>query len=95
MRLRKWLRDSIFKLVRQDLALFLQEHEAELVAVFREELCCLDDAIPEENLFIDIKMGPLGEVILHSALRAFVHFLTGGATATPGPADSASCRPAK
>jgi len=92
---RRWLRESIFKLVRQDVALFLQEHEEELIAVFRDELNRLDDEIPEENLFIDIKMEPLGEVLLHSALRAITRFLTARPTAKPAPADSAPPRPVK
>ena len=79
MGLRKRVREWIFNLVRKDVALFLQEHEQELLAVFRDELQRLDDEIPEEKLFIDIKMVPLGEVILKSALRAVTCFLTGTA----------------
>jgi len=57
--------------------MFLADHEEELIQIFREEIQNLDDAIPEENLFIDIKMVPLGEVILRSVLRALSRFLTG------------------
>jgi hypothetical protein len=95
MGLRKWLRESIFNWVRQDVAALLQEHEAELVVIFRDELRRLDDEIPEENLFIDIKMEPLGEAILHSALRAITRFLTAAPTATPAPTGSAPPRPKK
>lgn len=76
MKLRKRMREWIFDLVRKDVALFLQEHEAELLAVFRDELQRLDDEISEERLFIDIKMGLLGEVIVKSALQAVTRFLT-------------------
>ena len=65
-----------FELVRHDLALFLQEHEADLMQIFREELQRLDDEIPEESLFIDIKMVPLGEMVLKASLKALQRFLT-------------------
>ena len=76
MNLRQKLRESAFNIARQDLALFLQDHEEHLMAIFREEMQRLDDEIPEENLFIDIKMVPLGEAILKSALHAITRFLT-------------------
>ncbi len=75
--LRRSMRETAFQLARRDLAMFLKDHEEELIHIFREELQNLDDAIPEENLFIDIKMVPLGEMILRSALRAISRFLTG------------------
>lgn len=76
MALRKFIRESAFRLARQDLALFLQDHEEDLLKIFREEMQQLDAEIPEENLFIDIKMVPLGEAILKSALHAIRRFLT-------------------
>ena len=76
MRVRQLIRESAFKIARQDLALFLQDHEEHLLVIFREEMARLDDEIPEENFFIDIKLVPLGEVILKSALRAITRFLT-------------------
>ncbi len=77
--LRKIVRESAFHLARRDLALFLTDHEEELIQAFREELQRLDDEIPEENFFIDIKMVPLGEVILRAALQALRRFLVEGA----------------
>jgi hypothetical protein len=76
MALPKSLRDRLFDLVRRDLALFLADHEEHLLVIFREEIQRLDDEIPEENLFIDIQMVPLGEAILKSALHAITRFLT-------------------
>lgn len=76
MSLRRFIRDSAFQIARHDVAQFLQDHEEELVASFREELARLDDEIPEENVFIDIKIVPLGETILRAALRAITRFLT-------------------
>ena len=76
MKVRKKIRESAFKLARYDLAQFLQDHEEHLLAIFREEMQQVDDELPEENLFIDIKMVPLGETILKSALRTITRFLT-------------------
>jgi hypothetical protein len=56
----RFLRDSAFNLARHDISCFLRDHEEDMIKVFREELQRLDDEIPEENLFIDIKMVPLG-----------------------------------
>jgi len=74
--MRRTMREAAFKLARHDLAMFLSDHEEELLAIFREEMYQLDESIPEERLFIDIKMVPLGEAILKSALRAIERFLT-------------------
>lgn len=74
--MRRTVRETAFKLARHDLAAFLEDHEEELLIIFREEMQRLDDEIPEENLFIDIKMVPLGEAILKSALHAISRFLT-------------------
>ncbi len=89
MGIRRLVRESAFSLARRDLADFLQEHEADLMGIFREEMQRLDDEIPEEAIFIDIKMVPLGEAMLKSALRAMRRFLLedyaseSGAAATP------------
>ncbi|MGC9467797.1 MAG: hypothetical protein ACP5HS_04350 [Anaerolineae bacterium] len=76
MPLRKMIRESAFNLARHDLASFLKDHEERLLAIFREEMASLDDALPEEQVFIDIKLVPLGEAILRSALHAIERFLT-------------------
>lgn len=75
MGIRRLVRESAFQLARRDLASFLDEHEADLLSAFREEIQRLDDEIPEESFFIDIKMVPLGEMILKAALRAIRRFL--------------------
>ena len=75
MSVRKVLRDTAFNLARKDLAHFLSDHEERLVAIFREEIQDLDDRIPEHEMFIDIHMVPLGEIILRSALHAITRFL--------------------
>ncbi len=75
--LRRLIREMIFQVARNDLALFLEDHEADLLVVFAEEMQALDDRLPDEQMFIDLKMVPLGEAILQSAVRAIVRFLRG------------------
>ncbi|MEE8390449.1 MAG: hypothetical protein V3S14_06585 [Anaerolineae bacterium] len=79
--IRRAVRERAFRLARHDLAMFLQDHEEELLQIFREEIQRLDDEIPEENFFIDIKMVPLGETVMKAVLRAMNRFLTGDSTA--------------
>jgi len=101
MGIRRLVRESAFQMARRDLAFFLDEHEADLLSAFREEIQQLDDEIPEEALFIDIKMVPLGEMILKAGLRAMKRFLLedyparvvqSNAPAEPGPAAPATPR---
>jgi hypothetical protein len=73
--MRRSIRETAFRLARHDLAMFLRDHEEELLHIFRDELQRLDDEIPEESFFIDIKMVPLGEMVLKAALRAMARFL--------------------
>ncbi len=75
MPIRKMIRESAFKLTRRDVASFLADHEADILAIFHEEMQRLDDELPEESLFIDIKMVPLGEAILKASLHAITRFL--------------------
>jgi uncharacterized protein YuzE len=65
-------------MTRHDVSAFIKEHEAEILYVFREEMQRIDDELPEERLFIDIKMVPLGEVILRAALQTICRFLEEG-----------------
>lgn len=75
MAIRKLIRESAFQLTRRDVASFLEDHESDILAIFHEEMQRLDAQIPEENLFIDIRMVPLGEAILKAALHAITRFL--------------------
>ena len=76
MIVRKLVRETAFNIARRDLADFLQDHEDDLLRIFREEMQRLDDDLPEERFFIDIKMVPLGEMVIRAALRAMRRFLT-------------------
>lgn len=76
MPLPQFMRNAAFNLARRDLALFLQDHEEDLMRIFREEIQKLDDDIPEESFFIDIKMVPMGDMVMRATLRAVSRFLT-------------------
>ena len=73
--MRNRIRNSIFRLARKDVIDFLDDHEADLLQIFREELQAVDDSIPEENLFIDIKMVALGEELMIAVLRSLKRFM--------------------
>jgi len=74
--MRRMIREAAFNIARRDLAIFITEHEEELLQIFREEMYKLDEELPDEQMFIDIKLVPLGEVIVKSALDALRRFLT-------------------
>jgi hypothetical protein len=73
--MRRVMRETAFRLVRADALAFLDDHEQEILAIFREEMDRLDNRMPEESLFIDIHMVPLGEEILRAALHTVRRFL--------------------
>jgi hypothetical protein len=73
--MRRFIRETAFRLARPDVLQFIDDHEDEVVSIFREELDALDDRIPEEELFIDIHMELLGEELLRAALSAVKRFL--------------------
>lgn len=86
--MRRMIREAAFNIARRDLAVFLTEHEDELLQIFREEMHKLDEEMPDEQMFIDIKMVPLGEAIVKSALDALRRFLTEDITLEQSSEDS-------
>ena len=72
--MRNRIRNSLFRLARKDVIDFLDDHEEDLLQIFREELQVVDDRMPEEKLFIDIRMVQLGEVLMVAVLRALKRF---------------------
>jgi hypothetical protein len=73
--MRRMVRETAFRLARRDILKFIEDHEEDLLSIFREELKNLDDRLPEEEVFIDIRMVPLGEELLLAALQALKRFL--------------------
>ena len=73
--MRRMVRETAFRLARGDILRFIEDHEEELLDIFREEIQSLDDRMPEEEIFIDIHMAALGEELLMAALEALKRFL--------------------
>jgi hypothetical protein len=69
------VRETAFRLARRDILKFIEDHEDDLLRILREELQRLDDRLPEEDLFIDIRMVPLGEELLQAVLQTVKRFL--------------------
>ena len=73
--MRRMVRETAFRLARGDILRFVEDHEEDLLRIFREELESLDDRLPEEDVFIDIRMAALGEELILAALEALKRFL--------------------
>ncbi|MGD8966391.1 MAG: hypothetical protein PVI07_02675 [Anaerolineae bacterium] len=73
--MRRMVREAAFRLARRDVLKFIEDHEEDLLSIFREELKSLDDRLPEEEVFIDVRMVPLGEELLLAALETLKRFL--------------------
>lgn len=74
--MRRFLRKTAFRILRRDIARFIEEHEPDLLRIFSEELQKLDDRIPEEQTFIDIRMVPLGQELMRAIFSGAKRFLT-------------------
>jgi hypothetical protein len=73
--MKRFVRETAFRLARRDLLQFIQDHEDDLLCIFREEMERLDKRVPEEQVFIDIRMVPLGEELLRAVLATLKRFL--------------------
>jgi len=73
--MRRFVREAAFRMTRRDILRFIEDHEDDLLRIFREEMQNLDDRIPEEQVFIDIHMVPLGEELLRAVLATLKRFL--------------------
>ena len=81
----QFVRDNAFSLVREDLALFLEEHEPDLLTIFREEMEVLDEKLPEEEIYIDLDVAGIGDMLMKAVLHTLVRFLRQPVSATPPP----------
>lgn len=73
--MRSFVRNTMFRIVRRDALKFIEDHEEDLLAIFRDEMRKMDDRIPEEQALIDIHMVPLGEEVLKATLNTVKRFL--------------------
>jgi len=69
------LRNTLFRLAKDDVREFIAENEERLIQIFCEELDKIDDRIEEERVFIDIHMAVLGEELMKGVFAALYRFL--------------------
>ncbi|MDH4138355.1 MAG: hypothetical protein OEW09_16805 [Anaerolineae bacterium] len=69
------LRNTFFRLAKDDVREFIAENEERLLQIFCEELDKVDDRIEEERIFIDIHMAALGEELMKGVFAALYRFL--------------------
>ena len=69
------LRNSLFRLAKDDVREFIAENEERLIQIFREELDRVDERLEEEQIFIDIHMAALGEELMKGVFAALYRFL--------------------
>ena len=69
------LRNTFFRLAKDDVREFIAENEERLLQIFCEELDKVDDRIEEERIFIDIHMAALGEELMRGVFAALYRFL--------------------
>lgn len=73
--MRAMIRDAVIRMVRTDLANFIDDHEEELVRIFAEEMQVVDDRIDDERTFVDLRLAYMGEELMRGALQAIRRFL--------------------
>jgi len=69
------LRNTLFRLAKDDVREFIAENEERLIQLFCEELDKVDDRLEEERVFIDIHMATLGEELMKGVFAALYRFL--------------------
>ena len=69
------LRNTLFRLAKDDVREFIAENEERLIQLFYEELDKVDDRLEEERVFIDIHMAALGEELIKGVFAALYRFL--------------------
>ena len=69
------LRNSLFRLAKDDVREFIAENEEHLIRIFCEELDRVDERVEEERVFIDINMAALGEELMKGVFAALYRFM--------------------
>lgn len=73
--MRRYMRELIIKMVRDDFIVFLSDHEEDLVRIFREEMQVVDDRVADEKTFVDLRLAAMGEELLRGVLQSIRRFL--------------------
>ncbi len=69
------LRNTLFRLAKDDVREFIAENEERLIQIFCEELDKIDERIEEERVFIDINMAALGRELMKGVFATLYRFL--------------------
>ena len=69
------LRNTLFRVAKDDVREFIAENEERLIQIICEELAKTDEQIEEERVFIDINMAALGEELMKGVFAALYRFL--------------------
>jgi hypothetical protein len=69
------LRNSLFRLAKDDVREFIAENEERLLQIFCEELDRVDERLEEERVFIDVHMAALGRELMEGVFAALYRFL--------------------
>lgn len=75
MALPRLVRNSLLRLAKDDILEFLAENDDALIQYVREELDNVDERMPDEQIFVDIRVAALGEEMVRAVLTALVHFI--------------------
>jgi hypothetical protein len=73
--MRRFMRNTMFRLARSDVRAFLEENEDQLLALIVDELEKVDQHIDEEKAFVDIRMAALGQELMRGVFAALYRFL--------------------
>jgi tRNA threonylcarbamoyladenosine modification (KEOPS) complex Cgi121 subunit len=73
--MRRFMRNTMFRLARSDVRAFLEENEDQLLALIADELEQADQRIEEEKAFVDIHMAALGQELMRGVFAAMYRFL--------------------
>jgi len=69
------LRNTFFRLAKDDVREFIAENEERLIQIFCEELDKVDERVEEERAFIDIHIAALGKELMKGVFAALYRFL--------------------
>ena len=69
------LRNTFFRLAKEDVREFIADNEEHLIQLVCEELDKVDERVEEERAFIDIHMAALGRELMKGVFAALYRFL--------------------
>ncbi len=73
--IRTQIRDLVIRVIREDFISYINDHEDELLRIFREEMQVVDNRVDDETTFVDLRLAAMGEELLRGVLQALRRFL--------------------